>query len=73
MLPGDLELIACKDRQEALRREAEREQLVQLAQLARAEDSKVHRKAAGWLGQQMVKWGSKLQDYGETSLSQETY
>lgn len=71
MLPDDLEFMALKEHQQALLREAEQEQLIQLAQLSKAEELKAHRKAAGWLGNQMVKWGSKLQDYGTTSLSQE--
>jgi hypothetical protein len=72
MLPGDLDFMTRKERQQELLREAEREQLIQLAQLSRAGEPKTHRKAAGWLGHQMVKWGSKLQDYGTTSLSQES-
>ena len=53
-------------------RELERERLLQAAGLRQGVDLKSYRKAANWLGKQMVKWGSKLQDYDTTSPS-ETY
>ena len=53
-------------------RELERERLLQAAGLQQGVDFKSYRKAANWLGKQMVKWGSKLQEYDTTSPS-ETY
>jgi len=62
MWPNEVEYLARKERQQELLREAEREQL---AQQANSEaDGQGLRQAAGWIGNQMVKWGTKLQDYG---------
>lgn len=53
-------------------RNIERERLIQAAGLQHGIDLKSYRKVTGWLGKQMVKWGSKLQEYDTTSPS-ETY
>ncbi len=52
----------CKDRL----RDIEHQQLLQAAGVQRVANLQSHRKAAGWLGKQMVKWGSKLQNYDTT-------
>ena len=51
-----------------LLREAERERLIRAAGLWQPGDWGLHRKAAGWIGAQMVRWGWKLQSYGTTDL-----
>lgn len=63
MWPNDLDYLARKERQQELLREAEREQLAQQAN-AEVRDGQGLRQAAGWIGNQMVKLGTKLQDYG---------
>ncbi len=52
-----------KERQHELLREAARQQLIQTARLHRSANRKAHRSIAGWIGLQMVKWGTKLQHY----------
>lgn len=46
-----------------LLREAEHERLILTAGLRQPGNWKLHRKIVGWLGVQMVRWGSKLQSY----------
>jgi hypothetical protein len=66
MWPNDVDYLARKERQQELLREAEREQLAQQAN-SEAKDGQGLRQAAGWIGNQMVKLGTKLQDYGTGS------
>lgn len=47
-----------------LLREAEHERLIQAAGLRQPGGWALLRKAIGWIGVQMVRWGSKLQRYG---------
>ena len=49
-----------------LLREAEHERLIQAAGLQQPSHWRLHRKVAGWIGAQMVRWGWKLQSYGTT-------
>lgn len=60
-----IDLIA-KERYKDLLWEAEQERLIQAAGLRQPGYRRVHRKLAGWIGAQMVRWGSKLQSYGTT-------
>lgn len=53
-------------------RNIEHEQLLQVAKLQPGINTKLYRKTTSWLGRQMVKWGSKLQEYDPTPPS-ETY
>lgn len=52
-----------KERQQDLLREAARQQLIQTAKRHRSANRKVHQSVTGWIGVQMVKWGTKLQHY----------
>ena len=47
-----------------LLREAERERLIRAAGLGQPGDGGLLRQVVGWIGAQMVRWGSKLQRYG---------
>jgi hypothetical protein len=44
-------------------REIEHQQLLRVARLKPSLSVKLYRNVVGWLGMQMVKWGSKLQNY----------
>jgi hypothetical protein len=47
-----------------LLQEAEHERLIQAAGARQPGNWRLHRKFAGWIGTQMVRWGWKLQTYG---------
>ena len=47
--------------------EAECERLIRAAGLRQVGNWKPPRKVAGWIGDQMVSWGHKLQSYGMAS------
>ena len=68
----EIEFLVMKEQHKDRLRELERERLLQAAKLQHGVDLKSYRKAANWLGGQMVKWGSKLQEFDTTSPS-ETY
>lgn len=68
----EIELLVIQQQHKDRLRNIEREQLVQAARLQHGIELKPYRKATSWLGKQMVKWGSKLQEYDTTSPS-ETY
>ena len=53
-------------------RTIERERLAQATKLQHRLNLKLYRRVTNWLGKQMVKWGSKLQEYDTTAPS-ETY
>jgi len=69
MLPEDIDFLARKERQKDLLREIERERHLQLMKHT-IKKRKIFRKLAGWLGDYMMRWGSKLQTYSTTSSSQ---
>lgn len=50
-----------------LLREAEHERLIRAAGLRQLGNWKPPRKVAGWIGNQMISWGHKLQSYGMAS------
>jgi len=52
-----------------LLQEAEHERLIQAAGLRQPGNWKLHRKVAGWIGTQMVRWGWKLQSYGTNATT----
>jgi hypothetical protein len=54
-----------KEQQKDLQRAAERHQLIKIAQLQQPKNRGLARKMAGWVGPQMIKWGSKLQNYNQ--------
>jgi len=47
-----------------LLQEAERERLIRSAGVRQSSNWRPYRKAAGWVGAQMVSWGYKLRSYG---------
>jgi hypothetical protein len=73
MWPDEMEALARRARQQDLLREAERKNLIRLAELQPTEKKESFRAAAGWLGGQMVKWGLKLQDYSTASPAEEGF
>jgi len=48
-------------------RDIQRRQLLQAAELNRKVRPKLYRQTVGWLGMQMVRWGSTLQNLGAGS------
>lgn len=62
LLPMDY--LAQKERVRDMLRAAERDRLVQMAKQQKANPQGWHRNLAAWMGVQMVRWGSKLQQYG---------
>lgn len=61
MFITDIDLLARHERYKDLVHEAEHERLIHLAELQQPDHSGIHWKFTGWVGDQMVKWGSKLQ------------
>jgi len=57
------ELLA-QEKYKELLREAEHLRLIQAARLEQPGDGGLLRQVVGWIGAQMVRWGSKLQRYG---------
>ena len=66
MLPNYLDFLVCQEQYKDLLREAECERLIRAAGLRQPGNRRLHRKVAGWIGTQMVRWGWKLQRYGTT-------
>jgi hypothetical protein len=56
------------EKQKDLLRELDHREVVQAALLQSGPQFGSYRKAAGWLGTQLVKWGAKLQSYDGASL-----
>jgi hypothetical protein len=63
MFPEDMDYLARKERQKDLLREVEASQLQQKNTQQREKPDRLDRKAAQWVGQQMVRWGQELQRY----------
>ena len=57
-----------RQKEEELRRHLNQRQLLQAAGFQLSGNWTLPRKLAGWLGIQMVRWGSKLQCYSTTSI-----
>ena len=72
MLPEDKDYLARKERQKDLLREVEAGQLQQKSSQQREKSDRLDRKAAQWVGQQMVRWGQELQRYSTGSEADET-
>lgn len=62
MFPNSMEFLAGEHRHD-LRQEAEQMRLVKAAGLQQPDYWEAAKKAANWLGSQLVKWGSKLQGF----------
>ena len=63
MLPNDLNYLVSLEQHRDRLRELDRHQLIQLAGLQRPANPEIHRRAAAWIGGQMVRWGLALQGY----------
>ncbi|MBI1880269.1 MAG: hypothetical protein HYR94_18955 [Chloroflexi bacterium] len=61
-----------KERIQDLIRGAEQDRLLQKAKLQRTGQPALRRNLAAWLGVQMVRWGSKMQQCGSASPRKET-
>jgi hypothetical protein len=57
-----------KERVQEMIRAAEQERLLQMAKPQSTGQPALRHSLAAWLGSQMVRWGSKLQQYGSASL-----
>ena len=56
------------EKEEEMRRDLKQRQLLQAAGFQPSGKWTLPRKLAGWLGIQMVRWGSKLQSYNTISM-----
>ena len=61
----EIDYLVRKEQYKDLQREAARQQLIQAATLRGSSNTESLRKMAGWIGVQMVKFGSKLQHYDQ--------
>jgi len=61
---GHKDLLVQREHYKDLLQEAEHERLIRAAGLRQPGNRRLHRKVAGWIGAQMVKWGWKLKSYG---------
>lgn len=61
MLPNDRDFLARKEYYKELQREAERARLAEMARLQQPATKKIHRMLRGWIGDQLIRWGLKLQ------------
>jgi hypothetical protein len=74
MFPPDpyLHLLVWKEQYQDRQREAERERLIRITggQASRPWRVHPHRTVASWMGEQLMRWGQKLQNYGGVDWSQ---
>ena len=63
------DLLVQREHYKDLLQEAEYERLIRAAGLRQPGNRKLHRKVAGWIGAQMVRWGWKLQSYGNNAAT----
>ncbi|MBE7470697.1 MAG: hypothetical protein DPW09_18005 [Anaerolineae bacterium] len=59
-----------KEKYQDLIRAAEQDRLLQVVKQQNTSHGGLHRNLAAWIGLQLVKWGSKLQQYGSVSTTQ---
>ena len=64
MFSPDIHYLVGQEKYKDMRRDAERYQLIQIARLGRPNERESFRRMAGWVGSQLMAWGSKLQHYG---------
>lgn len=62
-----------KEKYQDLIRAAEQDRLLQVVKQQNTSHGGLHRNLVGWIGLQLVKWGSKLQQYGSVSTNQTKY
>jgi len=65
MFSPDIHYLVGQDKLKDLRRDAERHQLIQIARLRGPDKSESLQRMVGWIGSQLMTWGSKLQRYGQ--------
>jgi hypothetical protein len=63
MFPGESDILMKQAQYADLLKEAETEQFMRAAQLQQPDLWHAARKVIHWLGNQLVKWGTKLPDY----------
>ena len=63
MFSPELHYLVGQERYKDLRRDAARHQLIQTTRLGRPDKRESLRRMAGWIGSQLVTWGSKLQQH----------
>lgn len=63
MFSPDIHYLVGKEKYKDLRRDVERHQLIQMATVHQPAKRESLRKMAGWLGTQLVAWGSMLQGH----------
>lgn len=66
---GHKDLLVQREHYKDLLQEAEYERLIRAAGLRQPGNWRLHRKVAGWIGAQMVRWGWKLQSYGNNAAT----
>ena len=66
MLPTELDYLVRQEQRQDQLRMMEKEKLIKLMR-NKENERDMHRLAAAWLGDQLVKWGSTLQRYASTS------
>lgn len=69
MLPSQGDFLVRQEQYQDLLREAEKERLIQAAELSRNGQWGLLRQTATWLGPYVVKWGLKLQVHRSTAPS----
>jgi hypothetical protein len=63
MFPEDMDYLVRKERQKDFLREIEASQLQQKSAGQQEKPDRLDRKAAHWVGRQMIRWGQELQRY----------
>ena len=73
MYSFEVHYLVRKEQYKDLRRDVARHQLIRIATLRQPDNRGSLRRMAGWIGTQMVKWGSKLQrnDHQRQTLTQQ--
>ena len=63
MFSPDIHYLVGQEKIKDLQRAAERHQLIKIARLREPDKRESLRRMAGWVGSQLMTWGSKLQRY----------
>jgi hypothetical protein len=69
MLPNYNDFLVAQERHKDRLQEAERRRLIRDTRLLQNGNRGVQRRVAGWIGDQMVNWGCKLQGYGTPAMA----
>lgn len=69
MFSIDIDFIIARQRYNDMLREVEHQRLIRAARAQQANTGGGPRKVVHWVGSQIVRWGSKLQGYGPTPLT----